>query len=130
MRLLMLLVSVLVLAGCPAKKKKMSTAEVEFLGSWNAGDVKFATATFVAQREPCVPVPEKPTRFGEMKMGAPGPLFAEFFITQGETGHACLYAFDESGKVVGVASSKQNPLTFEGAGEVMFSKLDFALQAP
>jgi hypothetical protein len=129
MRLLVLLV--LTLTACPEKqKKKLSTAEVEFLGSWNAGDVKFATATFVAQREPCVPVPEKPTRFGEMKMGAPGPLFAEFFITQGETGHACLYAFDEAGKVVGVASSKQNPLKFEGAGEVMFSKLDFALQAP
>lgn len=128
MRACVLLLSVLAV-GCAEKpKKKLTTAEVEFFGSWNAGALKFASATFVAQSEPCTPVPEKPTRFGEFKLGAQGPIFAEFFIPQGSKGHACVYAFDESGKVVGVGSSTQNPMTFEGAGEVIFTKLDYALQ--
>ena len=131
MRVWVLLLSVLA-SGCAEKlkkpKKKVVTAEVEFFGSWNAGEVKFASAMFVAQSEPCTPVPEKPTRLGEFTLGAPGPLFAEFFIPQGTQGHACVYAFDDSGKVVAVGSSTQNPMRFEGVGEVIFTKLDYALQ--
>jgi len=129
-----LLLSVLAV-GCVEKpqqpqkpRKKLVTAEVEFFGNWNAGDVKFARAMFVAQSEPCSPPPEKPTRFGEFELVKPGPLFAEFFIAQGTTGHACVYAFDESGKVVAVGNSTQNPMTFEGTGEVTFTKLDYTLQ--
>lgn len=115
------------------KKEKFDTtgkAEVEFFGTWSAGDVKAATYVFVAQAEPCLPVPEKPTRYGEEKLKAPGPLFAEFYIPQGATGHACIYGLDEGGKVVSASTTGQNPLTFKGEGEVIFGKLDYALKAP
>lgn len=115
------------------KKEKPDTtgkAEVEFFGNWNPGEVKAASWVFVAQAEACLPVPEKPTRFGEEKLDKPGPLFAEFFIPQGTVGHACVYGLDEAGKVVSAANSTQNPMTFKGEGEVIFGKLDYALKAP
>jgi hypothetical protein len=115
------------------KKEKIDAvgkAEVEFFGSWSPGDVKAASYVFVAQAEACLPVPEKPTRFGESKLEKPGPLFAEFFIPQGTVGHACVYGMDEAGKIVSAASSTQNPMTFKGGGEVIFGKLDYALKAP
>lgn len=147
MRALLVAVAVLAVTACKekassppaeapksAEKEKLradhSKAEVEFFGKWTAGEVKAAKVVFVAQLEPCTPVPEKPTRFGEQKLDAPGPLFAEFFIPQGTVGHACVYALDEAGKVVGAASSTQNPLTFRGEGEVIFGKLEFSLRAP
>lgn len=118
----------------PAPKKvkddTAGKAEVEFFGSWSAGEVKAAKYVFVAQAEPCTPVPEKPTRYGEEKLGAPGPLFAEFYIPQGTVGHTCVYGLDEEGKVVSAAGSTQNPMTFKGEGEVIFGKLDYALTAP
>lgn len=112
------------------KKPLAGKAEVEFFGTWNAAEVKAARAVFVAQVEPCTPVPEKATRYGEEKLTEAGPLFAEFFIPQGSTGYACVYAFDEAGAVVGVASSSQNPMTFEGEGEVVKTKLEFTLTSP
>jgi hypothetical protein len=118
----------------PQKKEKGGDgkAEVEFVGTWSAGEVKAAKVIFVTQSEPCLPVPEKPTRFGEAKLdvGAPGPLFAEFYIPQGTKGHSCLYGLDEAGKVVGAADSTQNPMTFEGEGEVVKTKLAYVLKAP
>lgn len=112
----------------PAAKGGSSTAEVEFLGKWSPGGVQAAKVVFVAQVEPCLPVPEKPTRYGEQKLDVPGNLFAEFFPDQGSKGHACVYAYDASGKVVGAASTAQNPMTFEGKGEVVKSDLSFELQ--
>ena len=115
------------------KKDKPDTAgkaEVEFFGNWSAGEVKAASYVFVAQAEACLPIPEKPTRFGEAKLEKEGALFAEFFIPQGTVGHACVYGLDEAGKVVSVANSTQNPMTFKGDGEVIFGKLDYALKAP
>lgn len=116
----------------PSKEaeRKSGKAEVEFFGRWAPGEVKAAKVVFVAQAEPCVPVPEKPTRFGEATMDQPGALFAEFFIPQGTQGHACVYGLDAAGKVVGAASSTQNPMTFQGEGEVIFGKLDYVLTAP
>ncbi len=113
-----------------AKPDTAGKAEVEFFGNWNPGEVKAAKYVFVAQAEPCVPVPEKPTRFGEATLDKPGPLFAEFYIPQGTIGHGCVYGLDETGKVVSAASSTQNPMTFKGEGEVIFGKLDYALTAP
>lgn len=115
------------------KKEKPDTAgkaEVEFFGNWSTGDVKATSFVFVAQAEACLPVPEKPTRFGEAKLDKPGALFAEFYIPQGTVGHACVYGLDEAGKVVSAANSTQNPMTFKGEGEVIFGKLDYALKAP
>jgi hypothetical protein len=115
------------------KTEKIDTAgkaEVEFFGNWSAGEVKAASFVFVAQAEACLPVPEKPTRFGEQKLEKQGPLFAEFFIPQGTVGHACVYGLDEAGKVVSAANSTQNPMSFKGEGEVIFGKLDYALKAP
>lgn len=112
------------------KPKDTSKAEVEFFGKWAPGDVKAAKVVFVAQAEPCTPVPQNPTRYGEQVLDQVGPLFAEFFITQGTVGHGCLYGLDEAGKVVGVAGSDQNPMRFEGTGEVVFGKLDYVLKAP
>lgn len=119
----------------PAAPKKVKEdtagkAEVEFFGTWSAGEVKAAKYLFVAQAEPCTPVPEKPTRYGEEQLAAPGPLFSEFYIPQGTVGHACVYGLDEAGKVVSAAGSTQNPMTFKGEGEVIFGKLDYALKAP
>lgn len=143
MRALLALFLLLSLLGCPQsksptgapgerarKEKRAQAAEVEFFGKWEAGEVKAAKVVFVAQAEPCTPVPEQPTRFGEQAMEKPGPLFAEFFIPQGTKGHGCLYGLDEAGKVVGVAGSDQNPMTFQGEGEVVFGKLDYVLRAP
>jgi hypothetical protein len=110
--------------------KKVKDAEVEFFGSWSAGEVAAAKYVFVAQAEPCLPVPEKPTRFGEATLDKPGKLFAEFYVPQGSIGHACVYGLDEAGKIVSAANSTQNPLTFKGDGEVIFGKLDYALKAP
>ncbi len=145
MRLLALVVPGLCLLGCPKSKTEPETppsalavkkaerasgkAEVEFFGTWSAGEVKAVKVMFVAQVEPCTPVPEKPTRFGEAKLDTAGPLFGEFFIPQGAKGHACVYGYDDAGRVVGVADSTQNPMTFEGSGEVMFAKLEFTLRA-
>jgi hypothetical protein len=112
------------------KQRASGKAEVEFFGKWSAGEVKAAKVIFVAQAEPCVPVPEKPTRFGEATLPNTGNLFAEFFIEQGTRGHACLYGLDETGKVVGASDTKGNPMTFEGQGEVMKSNLEFTLTAP
>lgn len=113
-----------------AEERKSGKAEVEFFGKWSPGEVKAAKVLFVAQAEPCTPVPEKPTRYGETTLDEPGALFAEFFIPQGTKGHTCVYGLDASGKVVGAATSTQNPMTFEGEGEVIFGKLDYVLTAP
>jgi hypothetical protein len=146
MRTLLLALLVATIAGCekskapppaaaaaPFAEKRLKDsagkAEVEFFGSWSAGEVKAAKVVFVVQAEPCLPVPEKPTRFGETKMDGPGPLFAEFYIPQRTKGHSCLYGLDETGKVVSAADSTQNPMTFEGEGEVMKAKLSYELKA-
>ncbi|MBL8910763.1 MAG: hypothetical protein JNM17_08690 [Archangium sp.] len=113
------------------KQRATGKAEVEFFGTWKlAGEVKPAKVIFVAQLEPCAPVPDKPTRLGEAALKEPGPLFAEFFIPQGTVGHACVYGLDETGKVIAVASDAQNPMTFQGEGEVVKAKLDYTLQSP
>ncbi len=112
------------------KNDTAGKAEVEFFGTWAAGEVKAAKYVFVAQAEPCLPVPASSTRYGETKLDAPGPLFAEFFIPQGTKGHACVYGLDESGKVVSAADSTQNPMSFEGDGEVIKAKLEYTLKAP
>ncbi len=142
MRILWSLVALVLVVGCEKSKatpgavaakkeqKASSKAEVEFFGSWETGGVKAEKVMFVAQLEPCVPVPDKPTRLGEQALETPGPLFAEFFITQGTRGHACIYGFDGTGTVVGVAGSTQNPMLFEGAGEIVFGKLGYRLVAP
>lgn len=118
--------------GAPARQKDDTAgkAEVEFFGTWSPGTVKAAKYVFVTQAEPCLPVPEKPTRYGETTLDAPGPLFAEFYLPQGLKGHSCLYGLDEAGKVVSAANSTQNPMTFEGEGEVMKAKLEYLLKAP
>lgn len=112
-----------------AKAANTGKAEVEFFGKWSAGEVKAAKVIFVAQVEPCAPVPTAPTRFGEVTLTGES-LFAEFFIPQGAKGSACVYGLAEDGHVVGLADSTQNPMTFEGSGEVIFGKLEFTLRAP
>lgn len=142
---MLLLVTVCALCGCKkdaapvvsektearaekAKERASGKAEVEFFGTWKAaGELKPAKVIFVAQLEPCAPAPDKPTRLGEAALKDPGPLFAEFFIPQGTVGHACVYGLDESGKVIAVASDKQNPMTFSGEGEVIKAKLEYEL---
>ena len=125
MRLALALALVACLCACPKKDERKlpvasNDAEVEFTGKWSAGTVTAASVVFVAQLEPCLPVPEKPTRLGEEKLAQPGTLFAEFFIKQGTVGHACLYAKDAAGQLVGAAAFPGNPLTFKGGGEVVF----------
>jgi hypothetical protein len=133
------LLTVLALAACkeskpeskPSEKKEAvaaGKAEVEFFGKWAIDGVEPAKVIFVAQAEPCAPVPEKPTRFGEVTLEKQGPLFAEFFIPQGTVGHACVYGLDASGKVISAATDAQNPMTFKGEGEVIFGKLDYTLK--
>jgi hypothetical protein len=110
------------------QERASGKAEVEFFGKWTAAELKPAKVVFVAQVEPCVPVPAKPTRLGEAALKVePGTLFAEFFIPQGTVGHACVYALDERGEVIGAGGTKENPLTFEGEGEVIKGNLDFTL---
>lgn len=116
----------LALGGCKKKDERKlpqasDAAEVEFTGHWSAGQVSSASVTLVAQLEPCLPVPAKPTRLGEERLTQPGPLFAEFFIKQGTQGYGCLYAKDAAGRVVGAAAFPNNPLTFQGQGEVVFN---------
>jgi len=110
--------------------KPSSKAEVEFVGKWTAGELLWTKAVFVAQAEPCTPVPASPTRYGEQALSEAGSLFAEFFIEQGAKGFACIYAWDGAGKLVGVAGTAQNPMTFEGEGEVVKARLDFVLAPP
>jgi hypothetical protein len=110
-------------------KPAPKTAEVEFFGEWKAGGVKAAKVIFVAQAEPCTPVPEKATRFGEQKLDTEGNLFAEYFIDQGTKGYACVYALDEGGKIIAAAGTAENPMTFEGSGEVIKANLKFELQS-
>ncbi len=128
----------LLLCACPEKKAAptaaappapapVKKAEVEFGGSWARNGVTAAKVVFVAQVEPCVPVPAKPTRFGEEVMKSEGTLFAEFFIPQGAVGHACLYGFDEAGVVVAAASYEKNPVTFQGEGEVVVGPVKLSL---
>ena len=140
MRTLLLALMVVVVTSCeksktppaPAKVKADTSgkAEVEFFGNWSPGEVKAAKYVFVAQAEPCLPVPEKPTRYGEAALEKPGAIFAEFYVPQGSKGSACVYGLDDAGKVVSAADSTQNPMTFQGEGEVIFGKLAYELKAP
>lgn len=109
-------------------KPAPKTAEVEFFGEWKKGGVKAAKVIFVAQAEPCTPVPEKATRYGEQKLDTEGNLFAEFFPDQGAKGYACVYGLDASGKIIAASGTAENPMTFEGAGEVIKANLKFELQ--
>jgi hypothetical protein len=109
----------------PAPVEHRERAEVEFAGSWKPGDVKAAKVLFVAQAEPCLPVPEKPTRYGETTLKEPGDFFDEYFIPQDSRGHVCLYGYDEGGRVVGAASWEKNPLRF--FGEVVFAGIHLTL---
>lgn len=111
------------------KKAAPKSAEVEFFGEWKAGGVKAAKVIFVAQAEPCTPVPEKATRYGEQKLDGEGNLFAEFFTDQGAKGYACVYGLDESGKIIAASGTAENPMTFEGSGEVIKANLKFELQS-
>ena len=62
-------------------------AEVEVIGTWRSG-VKAAQHVAVAQKEPCLPVPATPTRYGaSVTLSAQGALFAEFFLPQGTVAH-------------------------------------------
>lgn len=102
-------------------------AEVELGGTWSPGAVKAAKVLFVAQAEPCLPVPEKPTRYGETTLKAPGEFYDEYFIPQDSRGHLCLYGYDEAGKVVGAASWEKNPVRFLGEGEIVFAGINLTL---
>jgi hypothetical protein len=102
-------------------------AEVEFFGEWKPGGPKAARVVFVAQAEPCLPVPATPKRYGETVLEAPGSFFAEYFIPQDARGHVCLYGYDAQGAVVGAASWKKNPLRFFGEGEVVFADIELTL---
>lgn len=103
----------------PAAVPPLPDAEVEVVGTWST-KVKAARTIAVAQAEPCLPVPERPTRFGgEQALGEPGPLFAEFFLPQGTTAWVCLYGLDEAGVVVGAVAVPGTPQTFGGIGELM-----------
>jgi len=92
--------------------------EVEVVGKWSS-TVKAAKVIVVAQLEPCVPVPARPTRFGGEQAIEPGGLFAEFFMPWGTTASVCVYALDEQGVVVGAVTFPETPKTFEGLGELV-----------
>ena len=141
MRTVVMALVVVGLCACPKKteeapkpaatvvKGRPKTAEVEFFGEWKTGGVKAAKVIFVAQAEPCTPVPAKATRYGEQKLDAEGKLFAEYFIDQGTKGYACVYALDEGGQIIAAAGTAENPMTFEGSGEVIKANLKFELQS-
>jgi hypothetical protein len=114
-------------AVAPGPKEHREKAEVEFIGTWSPGAVKAAKVLFVAQAEPCLPVPEKPTRYGETVLKTPGDFFDEYFIPQDSRGHLCLYGYDEAGQVVGAAAWEKNPLRFLGEGEIVFAGINLTL---
>lgn len=94
-------------------------AEVEVIGTWRSG-VKAAQHVAVAQKEPCLPVPATPTRYGaSVTLSAQGALFAEFFLPQGTVAHVCLYALDDTGAVVGAVTMPDTPKVFSGLGELI-----------
>jgi hypothetical protein len=111
----------------PTRPARQELAEVEMGGTWSPGEVKPAKVLFTAQLEPCLPVPEKPTRYGEKVLKEPGGFFDEYFIPQDSKGHLCLYGLDEAGTVVGAASYAKNPLRFWGQGEIIYTDVDFTL---
>jgi hypothetical protein len=107
----------------PAKR-----AEVEFVGQWARNGVEVASVEFVAQKEPCVPVPTKATTLGTHPFtGAEGRFLAEFFVEQGTVGHACLYGKDAQGVIVAAAAYAKNPVTMQGEGEVVIGPMTLAL---
>lgn len=114
-------------AAAPGPTVHREKAEVELGGTWSLGAVKAAKVLFVAQAEPCLPVPEKPTRYGETTLKAPGEFYDEYFIAQDSRGYVCLYGYDEAGKVVGAASWEKNPLRFLGEGEIVFAGINLTL---
>lgn len=94
-------------------------AEVEVVGQWRSKVPGAKKHVAVAQVEPCVPVPAKPTRFGdEVTLEGEG-FFVEYFLPQGTRAHVCLYALDEQGAVVGAVTMPDTPRVFEGLGELM-----------
>ncbi len=94
-------------------------AEVEVIGTWRSG-VKAAQHVAVAQKEPCLPVPATPTRYGEsVTLSAQGALLAEFFLPQGTVAHVCLYALDATGAVVGAVTMPDTPKAFSGLGKLI-----------
>jgi hypothetical protein len=94
-------------------------AEVEVVGQWRSKVPGAKQHVAVAQVEPCVPVPARPTRFGEAATLEGEGFFVEYFMPQGTRAHVCLYALDEKGAVVGAATVPDTPRVFEGLGELM-----------
>jgi hypothetical protein len=89
-------------------------AEVKVIGTWRSV-VTAAQHVAVAQKEPCVPVPTTPTRYGaSVTLSAQGALVAAFFLPQGTVAHVCLYALDAAGAVVGAATMPDTPRVFGG----------------
>jgi hypothetical protein len=146
-RALSLGLALLCLAACPKKEEparappaapaqpvyppptpRIAQAECEFIGDWSPGEVKAAKVIFTVQNEPCLPVPEKPTRHGESVLTTPGKFFTELFVAQGTMGHVCLYGLDERGKVVGAAAWEKNPTKMEGQDDLVFPDIKLTLQ--
>lgn len=131
---------VLLLSGCPkkdkeargsdpeAEKPKGKPAEVEFFGWVKPGKVTPARTIFVAQAEPCRPVPHEVHPYGKTELTAE-KLFAEYWPEQGTVGHLCAFGLDEKGQVIAAASYAKNPVTFEGEGEVIFDHVELELKA-
>jgi hypothetical protein len=103
-------------------------AEVEFTGDWKS-TVTAKVYYFVLQKDPCQPMTANTTTYGATPLAKPGPLFAEFFVPQGTLAHVCLFAKDEAGKVVGVASYEKNPVRLEGRGEIVVGPLSLVVAA-
>jgi hypothetical protein len=103
-------------------------AEIEMIGEWQPGKVKAKAVVFVAQPDPCMPVPETTKRLGEANLTKPGAFFAEFFIPQGTKGHLCAYATDKKGRIVGAAAYAKNPVLFQGAGDIIIRDIDLQLR--
>jgi hypothetical protein len=115
-------------APAPAPVKKDRPAEVEFFGSVKPGALKPAKLVFVAQAEPCTPVPAEVHLIGKTELTAER-LFAEYWPAQGTKGHVCAFGLDDKGQIIGAAGDARSPFTFQGDGEIIVDQIALELKA-
>jgi hypothetical protein len=102
--------------------------ETEIFGVATLGAVKSAKTVLVANKAPCVPVPEQLDVWGVENVAKPAKLFGEVFVADGTPVYFCVYALDAKGAVVGAAQEAGSPRTIVGPEEVMLKDVRFTLE--
>lgn len=114
-------------AGAPAAPEER-LVETELFGAATLAGIQSVKTVLVANKAPCVPVPEQLDAWGVENVPKPAKLFGEVFVADGKQAFFCVYALDAKGAVVGAAQEAGSPRTIVGPEEVVLKAVRFALK--